>query len=90
MPESQAWHVYMLLCADNSLYTGITTDPERRLREHNSGRAGAKYTRPRRPVEMVYLEPAASRADAARREYEIRQLTRSDKQVLIELARLPA
>jgi len=57
MPE---WTVYILRCRDGSLYTGITTDPERRLAEHNSDRGAARYTRPRRPVRLVYTEPAAA------------------------------
>ncbi len=79
------WYVYMLRCADGSLYTGITTDPARREREHNSGsRLGARYTRARRPVQIVYQECAQSRAQAARRENEIKGLTRLAKEALIE------
>ena len=74
----------MLRCADYSLYTGITTDVERRLTEHNSGAGpGAKYTRQRRPVQLVYQESAQSRAEAARREYEIKQLSKPAKEALI-------
>lgn len=82
-----SWWVYLLRCVDGSLYTGITTDPERRLAEHNSGRAGARYTRSRQPVEMIYREPAADRASASRREYQIKQLPRDAK---IQLVRIPA
>ena len=79
------YFVYILKCADGTYYTGITTDPERRLREHNAGTA-AKYTHPpsRRPVEMVYREEAGDRAEASRREYAIKQLTRAEKEELIE------
>ncbi len=79
------WYVYILRCADGSLYTGITTDPARREREHNSdSRLGARYTRARRPVRIVYQESAHSRAQAARREREIKRLTRLAKEALIE------
>lgn len=77
------WVVYMLRCADGTLYTGITTDVERRLAEHNGdGRLGARYTRSRRPVALAYMEPADSRAAAARRESAIKQLKRADKLAL--------
>lgn len=78
------WYVYLLCCADETYYTGITTDPQRRLLEHNSDdKKAAKYTRARRPVRMVYFELCQSRSDAASREYEIRKLSRRKK---IELA----
>ena len=78
------WTVYILRCADNSLYTGITTDVERRVKEHNAGsRRAANYTRGRRPVELVYKEPVADRAVATRRELEIKQMDRSAKEQLI-------
>jgi putative endonuclease len=79
-----AWTVYILRCADGSLYTGITKDVARRVKEHNSsGLPGAKYTRARRPVALVYQEPAATRAAAARREYRIKRLRRGEKQKLV-------
>lgn len=75
-----AWFVYILRCADDTLYTGVTTDPARRLREHNSGgRLGARYTRARRPVELLYQEEVASRSEACRREAAIKKLTRRAK-----------
>lgn len=78
-----AWWVYVLRCADGSLYTGITTDVDRRLAEHNGdGAAGARYTRSRRPVALVYAEAAASRAEAARREAAIKRLDRARKLAL--------
>lgn len=77
-----AWWVYMLRCADGTFYTGITTDLERRLAEHNGDGPGARYTRGRRPVERVYAEPAASRAEAARREAAIKRLDRAHKLAL--------
>lgn len=75
--------VYILRCVDDTLYTGYTVDPKRRLAEHNSGKA-AKYTRPRRPVELVYLEEVKDRSEGLKREYAIKQLRRSDKLRLIE------
>lgn len=82
-----AWFVYMVRCADSSLYTGITTDPLRRLAEHNGERAGgAKYTRNRRPVELVWSEPCDSRSGATRRELEIKGMNRRQKLALIRSA----
>jgi putative endonuclease len=75
------WTVYLVRCRDGSLYTGVTTDPERRLAEHNAGR-GAAYTRSRLPVRMVYGESVRDLADALRREHAIRQLTRLEKEAL--------
>lgn len=78
------WSVYILRCADNSLYTGISTDVQRRLAEHNAGNGlAAKYTRSRRPVALVHVEEASSRAEATKREYEIKRLTKSAKESLI-------
>ena len=76
--------MYMVRCADGSLYTGITTDVTRRIAEHNTGNSvSARYTRTRRPVRLVYQETAASRGQAARREYAIKSLSRPDKEHLI-------
>jgi putative endonuclease len=76
-----AWIVYLARCRDGSLYTGITTDPDRRLREHNQG-LGAAYTRSRLPVALVYSEVAGSRSQALRRELAIKSLTRAAKEAL--------
>ena len=76
------WTVYIARCGDGSLYTGITTDPERRLAEHNSGSGGA-YTRSKNPVVIVYKEPAASRSEAQQRERAIKRLRRPQKEELI-------
>jgi len=76
-------YTYILRCADGSFYTGWTTDPERRLKVHNSGR-GAKYTRSRLPVELVWYETHPNRSAAMRREAEIKQLTRAQKLELME------
>ena len=78
------WTVYILRCTDETLYTGITKDVERRIEEHNgSGLLGSKYTRARRPVRLVYSEAHKTRSDAARREYEIKRLNREGKEALI-------
>ncbi|MDH5784037.1 MAG: GIY-YIG nuclease family protein [Chromatiales bacterium] len=83
MSASQ-WYVYILCCNDDSLYTGVTTNCARRLHEHNHTRRGARYTRARRPVTLVYSEVAESRSSAQRREAEIRQLSRQQKKQLID------
>jgi putative endonuclease len=79
MAEHRGWFVYIMQCADGTLYTGITTDPVRREREHNSGRAGARYTRARRPVALRYSETWPDRASASRREAALKKLPRSAK-----------
>ncbi len=83
------WTVYIARCRDGSFYTGITTDPERRLAEHNSGCGGA-YTRSKMPVEMVYREPAPNRSGAQQRERAIKQLSRAQKQELVAGSRFNA
>jgi len=75
-------YVYVLECADGSLYTGYTTDPDRRVEEHNAGE-GAKYTRGRTPVELVHVESYVSRSAALSREHEIKSLSRAEKEALI-------
>ena len=82
----KSWWVYILLCADGTLYTGMTDDIPRRLRAHNTGR-GAKYTRGRRPVLLVYRERCASRSQALRREAALKRLSRSQKWDLIQTNR---
>jgi putative endonuclease len=74
--------VYMVRCADGTLYTGYARDPERRAKVHNTGR-GAKYTSHRLPVSLVYAEPCESRSDALKREYALKSLSRSEKEVLV-------
>ena len=73
-PLRPSWFVYIVRCCDGSYYTGISTDLVRRMKEHNSSGQGAKYTRPRRPVALVYFETAQSRSTAAQREYRIRKM----------------
>jgi len=77
------WYVYILCCSDDTLYAGITNAPERRLAAHNQGVA-SKYTRSRRPVNMVYCEEAAEKGDALRRELAIKAMSRQQKLALIE------
>lgn len=76
--------VYIVECSDGSLYTGYTTDVERRVNEHNNG-TGAKYTRGRTPVSLVHTEQFDTRSDAMSREYEIKQFSRSKKESLIDI-----
>jgi putative endonuclease len=80
------WTVYVARCGDGSLYTGITTDPERRLLEHNRG-FGSAYTRSRLPVILVYLEPARDRSHALRRELAIKRMSRAEKETLLSPTR---
>ncbi len=79
-----AWCVYLVRCQDGSLYCGIAKDLTRRLAEHNSPDKGAKYTRGRRPVELVYAEKVSSRAHATQREGQIKRLNRTQKKLLID------
>ena len=76
------WYLYILRCKDDSLYTGITTDVEKRLDAHRAGR-GAKYTRGRAPLELVYRETCGGHSAALKREAQIKKLSREQKQVLI-------
>jgi len=80
------WFVYVLKCDDDSLYTGITTDVIRRVKEHNTGISGkgAKCTAARRPVQLVYSEECTNRSEASKREWVIKQLSRSQKLLLIK------
>ena len=77
-----AWYVYLVECADGTLYAGATTDPARREREHNAG-TGAKYTRARRPVRLVFQEACADKSEALRREAALKRLPRAKKLALI-------
>ena len=85
--EASTWFLYIIRCSDDSLYTGITTDVERRLREHNGEkgkRASAAYTRARRPVALMYQEEHADRACASRREFSVKKMSRAQKLELID------
>ena len=77
------WYLYILRCKDNTLYTGITTDVEKRLEAHRSGK-GAKYTRGRNPLELVYRECCGSHSDALKREAAVKRLSRQEKEKLIQ------
>lgn len=77
------WFVYILNCADGTLYTGITNDLDRRIKAHNAGTA-SKYTRVRRPVSIMYSEEVETKGDALRRELQIKRLTRSEKMAIIK------
>jgi putative endonuclease len=83
MTQHNSWTVYFLRCNDNSLYTGITTDIKRRLHQHNNTKLGAKYTRARRPVKLVYSETAADKSTASKREYQLRTLTKKKKEEIV-------
>ena len=77
-----SWYVYMVRCRDGSLYTGITNDLQRRLDAHNAG-IGAKYTKSRRPVTLVYQEEVPDKATALRRECAVKRLTKAQKEQLV-------
>ena len=82
--QDSLWQVYLLQCADQSLYAGVTTDVARRLQQHNGQLAGgARYTKARRPVALVWSEACDSRSDAQQREYALRRLSREQKLALI-------
>lgn len=76
-------YTYILKCNDDTLYTGWTNNLEKRIKDHNDGK-GAKYTKTRRPVELVYYEKFETKEEAMKREYAIKQLTREEKKTLIE------
>ena len=80
---ANTWKLYILRCGDGSLYTGITTDVEKRLETHRSGK-GAKYTRGRGPLELVYREECGDHSAALKRELEIKKLPREEKEELIK------
>lgn len=88
MARLSQWYVYIVRCNDHSLYTGITNDPDRRVTEHNDSSKnskGAKYTRARQPVSLVYVEGAKNKSTASQREWEIKKLNRQQKLLLITL-----
>lgn len=77
------WFVYILRCADDSLYTGVTTDVIRRVDEHNAKKSVTRYTRARQPVAVVYQETAESRSEACKREAQLKKLKKVDKEALV-------
>jgi len=83
-PSSNPWFVYILPCADSSLYTGITKDVKRRCQQHNDGTA-SRYTRSRRPTKLVWKEPHLNRSSALKREAAIKRMTRRAKLEIIRL-----
>lgn len=88
--QQAQWFVYLLRCNDNSLYAGITTDLQRRTDEHNhNNKTGAKYTRVRRPVSLVYFEAMPNRSKASQREYQLKQLSKQQKENLIATSKKP-
>lgn len=84
--EDNGWQVYIVRCADTTLYTGIARDLDRRIDQHNNSRQAARYTRTRRPVTLVYSESCGTRGDALRREIAIKKLSRSEKEQLCRQA----
>lgn len=84
MNDDPVVFVYILECSDRTLYAGWTNNMEKRLQEHSEGKSGAKYTRGRRPVKLVYRERCPTKSDALKREREIKKLSRAQKLLLIE------
>jgi len=82
MASKMTWYTYIVECSDSTLYTGITNDLQRRVEEHNNDEKGAKYTRSRRPVKLVYSEGFASRSEAAKREASIKSMGVEEKREL--------
>jgi len=78
-------HVYILRCNDNSLYTGITTDLERRIIEHNSSTLGARYTKSRRPVALVWSTMYDTRQEASSEEWRVKKLSKQEKELMVEV-----
>lgn len=82
---SPTWYLYIVKCADKTLYTGITTDVDRRFAEHCSGGAkAAKYLRGKAPLELVYRQKAGNRSEASQLEYQIKQMSRQEKMALVD------
>ena len=79
--------MYIVRCSDGTLYTGIARDVRRRITEHNSADGGSRYTRSRRPVELVYSERLSSRSEALKREYAVKRLPRAKKEMLLSRQR---
>lgn len=81
---SADWFVYVVECADGTYYTGITTDLDRRVKEHNETKRAAKYTRSRRPVKLIFADSYECRSTASKAEYQLKSLSRRQKELLIE------
>jgi len=84
MSEGKTWFLYIVECSDKTLYTGITNNLDKRISQHNNG-SGAKYTKGRSPVKLLYTESFNNRSEASKREYQIKQLTKKEKHKLINL-----
>jgi len=80
---STHWFIYIVRCSDNTLYTGVTKNIESRINDHNTSPKGAKYTKGRRPVKLIYQHCVASRSEAQKEEYRIKQLSKKLKEELI-------
>lgn len=80
---NKPWYVYIVKCSDDTLYTGVTLDIERRLKQHNNG-TGANYTKRRRPVVLMVMFESPNQSEACKEEYRIKQLTRKEKLLLID------
>ncbi|MDD5147820.1 MAG: GIY-YIG nuclease family protein [Candidatus Daviesbacteria bacterium] len=78
------WYVYVLLCLDNSLYTGISNNPQQRFKDHKNGKGGS-YTRSHKPLKIVYLEKLPTKSEALKRELQIKGWSRSEKIKILEL-----
>lgn len=80
---AMVYFVYMLECSDGSYYTGYTNDLDKRIQAHNSQKGGAKYTKTRRPVKLIYSESYDTQSEAMKREYQIKQLSRKEKEMVL-------
>lgn len=83
----KAWFLYVLRCVDDTFYTGTTTDISRRINEHNTKKCGAKYTKTRRPVELIFWLDFENRSQAQKAEYKFKKLTRAQKEKIINASR---
>ena len=83
MDKHEIYYIYILLCADNTLYTGYTNDLQKRIWQHNNSKEGAKYTRSRRPCKLVYYEEFDNKTDALKREYVVKNMMKDEKMKLI-------
>jgi putative endonuclease len=88
MPQNRLWYVYMIRCSDGSLYTGVTTNIERRFKEHQESPKGSKYARAKIPLRVVYEETCASRSEAQVREHQIKKLSKKEKETLVAVKKL--
>ncbi len=85
MTTAKIFYFYIVRCADDSLYSGVTTDLKRRVGEHNSKNLGAKYTRSKQPVELVYNEKFSNKSSALKREWQIKKMTKKEKESVLAL-----